>query len=59
MEEFIRALGLVGPVMGWLSVKKNSELPWVSRLLRWAIGVGPSAYVLAYVVNSYLDWFWR
>lgn len=36
MEDFIRILGAVSPVVGWLLMKKDSELPMVTRVARWA-----------------------
>ena len=48
MEDFIKAVSAVGaffsPVMRWIVMKKDSELPWVIRLARW----GALAFLLTY-----------
>lgn len=39
MDDFIKVVGLVGgafsPVVRWIVMKKDSELPWAARLARW------------------------
>lgn len=39
MDDFIKVVGLVGsafsPVVRWIVMKKDSELPWTARILRW------------------------
>lgn len=36
MEDFIKILGAVGPVFWWTLMKRDKELPWVTRIARWA-----------------------
>lgn len=34
MEEIVHGLA---PTLKWLIMKKDSELPWVTRVARWAL----------------------
>jgi len=49
-----------GKILGWLIMKKDSELPWATRILRWTLVAGAMTalmYSVAYVAHCAKLWF--
>lgn len=38
-------------------IAKDKELPWVTRLLRWALSLCAVVYAVGFVANSFKNWF--
>lgn len=61
MEDFIKTAGIVGavfsPVMRWIVMKRDRELPWVTWMLRWAFVILGVLYATGFVAKSYMEWF--
>ena len=54
MTEIIAALT---PILRWLIMKKDSDLPWVVRLTRWALSLCGTALAVLYVAHCFKEWF--
>lgn len=47
-------------VIKWLIMKKDNELPWAIRILRWNLILGTVLFLLyeaAFVIYSIREWF--
>lgn len=54
MEHILSALaGALCPVMRWLVLKRDRELPWVIRLARWTALI----FAMLYVARCFKEWF--
>lgn len=54
MEHILSALaGALCPVMRWLVLKRDRELPWVIRLARWAC----LAYGVLFIAEKFKEVF--
>lgn len=47
----------LAPMLIWLVMKKDSELPWVTRLARWYGFACAAAYAGGWVAHKYMEWF--
>ncbi len=47
----------LAPVLKWLVMKKDSELPWSVRVARWVVTVFGSLWLIGYVTHSFQEWF--
>ena len=54
MDDILLALS---PVLGWLVMKKDSELPWVTRIARWVVVSAGSIWLIGYVIRDLKEWF--
>ena len=54
MDEILLALS---PFLGWLVMKKDSELPWSMRIARWVVVSSGSIWLVGYVVHAFMEWF--
>ncbi len=58
MEQILSALaGALCPVMRWLVMKRDSELPWVVRLARWAGLALAASYGFLFVAEKFREVF--
>lgn len=61
MSDFISQAAAVAaifsPVMRWIVMKRDKELPWVVRFVRWAFAILGVAYAAGFVVKSFMEWF--
>lgn len=57
MENFNETLGALSPVLRWLIMKKDSDLPWVTRLARWTAYVLGTIFAAGYVAHCFMEWF--
>lgn len=61
MEDFSKWAALIGgafsPVLRWIVMKRDCELPWVTRMLRWAFAILGVLYATGFVAKSYMEWF--
>lgn len=48
---------VLSPVIKWLVMKKDNELPWVARIFRWVALVLGTLFASGYTVHCYLEWF--
>ena len=51
--DFSKLVGALSPVFMWLVMKKDSELPWVTRIARWVVLV----FFTGYVAHCFKEWF--
>ncbi len=54
MENILIALS---PFLGWLVMKKDSELPWSVRIARWVVVSAGSVWLIGYVLRDLKEWF--
>lgn len=54
---FSKLIGALSPVFMWLVMKKDSELPWVTKLSRWVVFVLGSLFGSGYVAHCFKEWF--
>ena len=47
----------LAPMLMRLVMKKDSELPWVTRLARWYGFACAAAYAGGWVAHKYMEWF--
>ena len=56
MDEYIKCgmglLVVVSPLMRWLLMKKDHELPWVVRIARWAAVAFGIAYGILLIIEK-------
>ena len=45
------------PVIKWLVMKKDNELPWVTRIFRWVALVLGTLFASGCTVHCYFEWF--
>lgn len=38
-------------------MKRDCELPWVTRVARWLVVLYGAAFALAYFVHCFMEWF--
>lgn len=61
MGDFINQAAAVAaifsPVMRWIVMKKDKELPWAIRLLRWVLSACACVYAIGFVLHSLSEWF--
>ena len=50
-------IAVLAPVLRWLIMKKDSELPWVVRLSRWVLALCGSALAVLFVAHCFKEWF--
>ena len=50
-------IAVLAPVLRWLIMKKDSELPWVVRLSRWVPALCGSALAVLFVAHCFKEWF--
>ena len=55
--DFSKLVGALSPIFIWLVMKKDRELPWVSRLTRWAAFVLGTLFCAGYVAHCFKEWF--
>lgn len=48
---------VLSPVIKWLVMKKDNELPWVTRIFRWVALVLGTVFASGYTVHCYFEWF--
>lgn len=46
----LEILAILLPPMQWLIMKKDAELPWVTRIARWAIVAGVIAFLVIGII---------
>ena len=51
--DFSKLVGALSPIFMWLVMKKDSELPWVTRIARWVVLV----FFTGYVAHCFKEWF--
>lgn len=60
-DDFTKMAAVVGaafsPMMRWLVMKKDQDLPWVVRIVRWAAAILGIAYAAGFVAKSFVEWF--
>lgn len=54
---FSKLIGALSPVFMWLVMKKDSELPWVTKLSRWVVFVLGTLFGSGYVAHCFKEWF--
>ena len=45
------------PLVRWLAMKKDKELPWVMRIARWALMILGVVWAAGYVLHDLIVWF--
>lgn len=45
------------PLVRWLAMKKDKELPWVTRIARWALMILGVVWASGYVLHDLIAWF--
>jgi hypothetical protein len=45
------------PLVRWLAMKKDKELPWVTRIARWALMILGVVWATGYVLHDLIVWF--
>lgn len=55
--DFSKLVGALSPVFMWLVMKKDSELPWVTRIARWVVLVLGTIFFTGYVAHCFKEWF--
>ena len=55
--DFSKLAGALGPIFVWLVMKKDRELPWVTRLTRWVAFVLGTLFCAGYVAHCFKEWF--
>ena len=45
------------PLVRWLAMKKDKELPWVTRIARWALMILGVVWATGYVLHDLIAWF--
>lgn len=56
LEAILTSAACLGAMRG-LMFKKDCELPWPTRILRWWLFAMLALYVSGFVANSYVKWF--
>lgn len=47
----------ISAFMRWFAMKKDCELPWVTRIARWGVVAFGMTYGVMYLCHLFKEWF--